>query len=81
MITTYYLEEKELNEDFLSSVKKLFKDKKLAITIQEEIDETEYLMSSEANKERLQKAFKDFNKGENLVEVDLAELKSQLLGP
>ncbi len=79
MTTTYYLEEKELNENFISSVKKLFKDKKLAITIQEEMDETEYLMSSEANKERLFQALEDYSKKQNIIEVDWDELKSKTL--
>ncbi len=77
MTTTYYLEEKELNEDFISSVKKLFKNKKLAITIQEEMDETEYLMSSEINKKRLQQALEEYSHKKNIIEVDWEELKNK----
>ncbi len=67
MYTTYHLQEDELNEDFLQSVKQLFKNKKIAITVEEEMDETEYLMSSSANKEKLHQALEDYRQGRNLV--------------
>ncbi|MEJ7679593.1 MAG: hypothetical protein WKG06_17375 [Segetibacter sp.] len=50
------MKEEELNEEFLEAVKKLFKNKRLTISIAEEIDETAYLLNSSANLKRLQES-------------------------
>jgi hypothetical protein len=42
------------------------------------MDETEYLFSSEANKTRLLKSLENADKGENLIEINLKDLKKQL---
>ena len=58
MDATYRLSANELTMDFLKSLKALYKNKKIAITIEVEQDETEYLLSSEANSIALEKALK-----------------------
>lgn len=56
MYTSYHLNSNELNADFLESVKKLFKNKRITISIEEEMDETEYLLSTDANRKHLEDA-------------------------
>jgi len=55
-ITTYRLEANELNADFLKALKLLYKGKTISITVKEEMDETEYLLASEANRDMLKEA-------------------------
>jgi len=78
MYTTYQISEQELNIDFLESVKRLFKNKKLAITIEESLDETEYLLSNPANKKRLLNSINNIEKGKNLKTVNIKELKKKV---
>jgi hypothetical protein len=72
MYTTYHLKEDELNEDFLKAVKKLFRNKKLTITVAEELDETEYLLSNPANKTHLVQSINQVNESK-LVSFDSVE--------
>ena len=53
MTTTYHLNVNELSVELLNSIKAAFKDKTVDITVSESMDETEYLLSSEANKKML----------------------------
>jgi len=79
MYTTYHLQEEELNEEFLQSIKQLFRNKKIAITIEEEMDETEYLLGNPANKEKLLQAMADYGNGTSFIMVDnVDELKKKL---
>ena len=77
MTTTFQISEAELNTQFLRSLKSMFKDKNITITVETEdvTDETTYLMKSPTNHERLLKAIKNVNEGKNLVALDLNELK------
>lgn len=43
-----------------------------------EMDETDYLFSTETNKKRLLNSIENADKGENLTEVNLDALKEQL---
>jgi len=74
MQTTYRLNANELDEKFIQSLKALFKDKDLEIMVSE-VDETAYLLRSQANKERLLKAIENVERGENLVEVKIGDLQ------
>jgi len=75
MQSVYYLNTGELNLDFLQTIKMLFDNKNIQITINECIDETEYLMQSPANAKRLMQSVNNINKGKNLVEMDINQLK------
>ncbi len=73
MYTVYHLKADELDNQFLEALKTLFKDKTIEIVVTE-VDETAYLLYSDANRERLLQAIEHVNNGENLVEVKLDTL-------
>ena len=75
MQTTYYLNTAELDTNFLDSLKNLFPNKKIEITVVESSDETDYLFENPANKDHLVKAAENVNSGNNLQEMDLKMLK------
>jgi antitoxin YefM len=73
MYTVYHLKAEELDNQFLEALKVLFKDKTIEIVVTE-VDETAYLLHSDANRERLLQAIEHVNNGENLVKVELDTL-------
>ncbi len=70
MQTVYRLKAEELDTRFLESLKMLFQDRDIEIVVTE-VDETSYLLRSEANKKRLLEAIDDIEHGRNLIEVDI----------
>jgi len=78
MELTYRLNENELNDDFIKTIKRLYKGKNIEVTIQVQEDETSYLMKSEANRKQLLSAVKDVEKRKGLQELDVEKLKSLL---
>ena len=74
MYSTYKLNADELSSDILKSIKSAYQHKEIEIIVQDIQDETEYLLSSDTNKEHLLKAVKEINNKENLVEVKLENL-------
>lgn len=70
MTTTYHLSANDLSEDFLKSLKAMYKGKTISITVETETDETEYLLSSEANRKFLLESMRQAEKGE-LIKVDI----------
>jgi antitoxin YefM len=73
MQTIYRLKTSELDENFLEGLKMTFKDKEIEIIVSE-VDETEYLLKSEANKKRLLEAVKNVKNQTNLTEFNLENL-------
>ncbi|MFZ0544061.1 MAG: hypothetical protein WAM60_01395 [Candidatus Promineifilaceae bacterium] len=73
MQTVYHLRTNELDSQFLESLKTLFKDKTIEIIVTE-VDETAYLLRSDANREHLLQAIEHVNNGDNLVELELDAL-------
>ncbi|MBK9250202.1 MAG: hypothetical protein IPM69_19370 [Ignavibacteria bacterium] len=70
MNTIFQLNAAELDEQFLLGIKELFKSKTIEISIREindPEDETEYLMSSAENKQKLQSAIDYIRDGKELV--------------
>lgn len=67
MYTTYRLATEELNDDFLLSLKTLFKGKTIEIAIcevaEESEDETRYLLRDPANRQRLMAAIENVRLG------------------
>jgi antitoxin YefM len=69
MFTIYRLNADDLDANFLESLKAAFPHKEIEIAIGE-ADETEYLLRSPANRERLLQAVSDVEAGRHVVEPD-----------
>jgi hypothetical protein len=74
MYTSFHVKASELDESFIKSIKALFKSKRISITVEEELDETEYLLSTEANRKHLEESMAQAKAGK-VVKVDLKKLK------
>lgn len=69
MLSTYRLKATDLSESILDAIKTAYQDRQIEITVQEIEDETDYLMSSQANSEHLLNAIKNIESHSNLVDV------------
>ena len=78
MDITYRLKPEELNDDFFRTIKQMFLGKEVAITVEEVPDETEYLLSNEANREHLLQAVEDIKHGRNLHTISIEEMESMI---
>lgn len=58
MYSSFHIKTSELDENFIKGIKALFKSKRIAITVEEYLDETKYLLSTEANRKHLEEALK-----------------------
>ena len=74
MYTEFHINASELDGSFLKNIRSIFKKRKISIVVQDEMDETEYLLSSPANKKALEKAIKNVESGK-LIEVDIAKYR------
>ncbi len=75
MEVAYKIKADELDSNFLESVKKLFKNKTLYISIATETeDETAYLLSNEKNAKRLLNAINNIENKKNIVYKSAQEL-------
>ncbi len=74
MYTTYRLRVKDLNSQFIESLKALFGDQEVEITVTP-VDETAYLLKSEANSLRLREALANIDAGTSLIEMPLSDPK------
>lgn len=75
MSTVYRLKASELNHHFLEQIKAEFADKEIEIIISE-FDETQYLLQTESNKNKLLKAIGNVKERQNLVEINLHNWQS-----
>ena len=79
METTYKIHANELNEAFINSIKALFENQRLLISIQPIEDDFEndtiYLSSSSVNKERLLKSIQNYETGKNLKKISWENLQ------
>lgn len=73
---TFRISTDDLNDDVIASIKSMFgKKKEIEIVVSEALDETEYLLRSEANKKHLLKGLRDSKKIKSLVTFTSDELK------
>ena len=62
MVTTYKLNTRELESTFIDSIKTTYPDQVVEIQVREQ-DETEYLLNTPANRERMERILKETNEG------------------
>lgn len=74
MSTVYRLKASEIDRNFLEEIKAIFGGKEIEIIVSE-VNDTEYLFKSEANKNILLQAVDNIKANQNLVEVDLQDLQ------
>ena len=70
MSSTYYIHADALDANFLASLKTLYKNRALTITVEPELDETDRILGNPAMKARLDAALAG-NTTENLLHVPL----------
>ncbi|OFX18401.1 MAG: hypothetical protein A2033_04360 [Bacteroidetes bacterium GWA2_31_9] len=75
METVFKLKASELKSNFIDSVKALFKNNEIEITVKQVQDETEYLLSTPANKKALNDAIKEVKKNKNLIRFTAKEFE------
>ena len=74
MKSVYRLKANDLDTRFLEGLKTTYRDREIEIIVSE-VDETEYLLKSEANKQKLIQAMENVEQHINLIEVNLEELE------
>jgi len=82
METIFKLKATELDSKFIETIKNLFKDSEIEISIKPIQDETEYLLSNPSNKKHLLDAIKDVKKNKNIIRFtgkEFEELSAKLL--
>lgn len=80
MDTIYRLNANEIDERLIESIKSLFRDRKVIISVTDAVDETDYLFASEVNRKRLLDALGDVRDSKNLLEFNsIEELEKSLL--
>jgi antitoxin YefM len=78
MYTTYQINSKDLTPDFIEILKRTYKDKEIEIAVSE-IDETDYLLRSQKNREILISRIDDLKKGINIVSTNIEEFDEKHL--
>ena len=80
MDTLLRLNADELNTTVVDFIKSSFKGKRIAVHIYEdEMDETEYLLSDSRHKEELLKSIEEVKQGKNMKEYTMEDLQKQFL--
>jgi antitoxin YefM len=74
MLTTFRVRADELTDDFVKALKVAYKDREIEIIVSDDVDETDYLMSSPANREHLLRAIENVNNHSNLVQMSSDDL-------
>jgi hypothetical protein len=75
MDTLIRMHAEEMNADFIDYIKSTFKGKKIALHVYEEHDETEYLLQSVVNEERLYQSIENIKNNISLKEMNYSELQ------
>lgn len=78
METTYRLNTKELSIELIRSIQEAFGDKDIEITVTAQRDDTEFLLSTEANRKQLYESMDELAKGKG-VAMSVAELQAKYL--
>jgi hypothetical protein len=68
MYTTYHFRSaSEVNNDIIDAIKAAFKGKPIVITVDEDMDETAYLMSNDADREMLLRSISQDKNGASVT--------------
>ncbi len=79
MDTLVRMNAEEMNIGFIDYIKSAFKGKKIALHIYEDnADETEFLLQSDANKKRLFESIENVKNNISLKEIDFSDLQQIL---
>jgi len=76
METVFKLKANELDKQFVDSVKNLFRDIEIEISIKPTQDETEFLFNTSANKKQLLEAIKEIKMDKNLIRFTHEEFET-----
>ena len=74
MVTTFRIKAEELTEELLKKIKDFYRGKEIELIVYE-VDETDYLLASEANAQYLEEALERYRKKENIVYLDPKEFQ------
>lgn len=74
MYSTYRLKADELSADLVKAIKKAYQHRQIEIIVQDIQDETEYLMSTQANRDHLLQAIENVKNHTNLVHMKSEDL-------
>jgi hypothetical protein len=77
MYTEFHTNASALDDNFLKALRAIFKNKPISIIIEEEIDETEYLLRSPANRKMLLESLKS-KEGYEYTAKEFTELNKKL---
>ena len=78
METIYRINANELSEELIKSIQVAFNGKEIEIKVTDQLDETDYLLSTKSNKEHLDKSMEELERGDG-VPMTLAELQEKYL--
>jgi len=76
METVFKLKANELDKRFVDSVKNLFRDREIEISIKPTQDETEFLFNTSANKKQLLEAIEEIKMDKNLIRFTNKEFET-----
>ncbi len=64
MYTEFHISANELDDEFIKAIRKMFKSKRISIIVEEDKDETNYLLKNESNRKMLLNSKKQAEKGQ-----------------
>lgn len=71
MQATFKLNIEQLNNEFIKKIKNIYKNKaKVEIYVNDELDETDYLLSTENNRESLQKSLDELKSAQTVIKSE-----------
>jgi antitoxin YefM len=76
MQSIYRVRAADLTSDFITALQYVYKDREIEIVVSDVVDETDYLLGTDANREHLIAAMKNIEVGEDLVSLSLDSLPS-----
>jgi hypothetical protein len=74
MTTTFHVNTEELNDEFLQKLKLTFGNKQLLITVEEDPDDTFFLLSTSENRNKFKQSLRELNSGD-VITITPGELR------